>query len=58
MDKNIYGRKIKLIPEGEKDTTKIILLFLEKLEKFNDEERREILKVIKWINNPMYITNK
>ena len=35
--------------------TKIILLFLEKLEKLTDKEREEILRVIRFINTPVFI---
>jgi phage terminase large subunit len=35
----------------------IIKLWLEKLEQFSKEERVEMLKVIRLLNNPIYITS-
>ena len=40
-----------------KHNTKIVLLFLEKLESLTTEERREILNIIKLINNPIFVTS-
>ena len=38
-----------------KDNTKIIELFLEKLEKLTDDERKELLKTIRVLNNPIFV---
>lgn len=38
----------------EETYTKIIILFLEKLELLSKEEREEFLKIIKFLNNPLY----
>ena len=40
--------------EIKQEHIKVVVLFLEKLEKLTPEERREILKTIQWINNPMF----
>ena len=36
---------------------RIVVLFLEKLEVMTKEERLEILKTIKWLNQPIFISN-
>lgn len=35
----------------------IVLMFLDKLEKMTEEERHEILKTIKLLNNPVFVSN-
>ena len=36
---------------------KIIVLFLEKIELLNDAERKEILKIIQFFSNPVFVAN-
>ena len=35
----------------------IVKLFLEKLEKLTQEERRILIKSIEWISYPLFVTN-
>ena len=35
----------------------IVLTFLQKVELLTSNERAEILKVIEWINRPIFVTN-
>ena len=46
---------IKKIEESEIE--EIVLLFLEKLELLNEEERRTIIKTIQILNSPVFIVN-
>ncbi len=38
--------------------TKIVLLYLEKLEKMNEEERQTIIRAINFINHPVLFSVK
>ncbi len=43
--------------ELELKNIEVVVLFLQKLEKLTDEERKTLIKTIQLINNPMFISN-
>ena len=52
--KKVLAQKIEKLEEPYINR-KIVVLFLEKVEKLSQEERREILKTIQFINHPRFL---